>query len=147
MKRNGERKLAQSAICLVCLIVQWGYGFALAFEGTEFSGGWLSGRLLHLYDIGALLFVIALLLTFFYQGIAAAVIVLASLFCLPLCLFFTAPGPFRRVFSGVYFEGPLHASFVWNTKAVLGILTFVVAAGVAVSGFLVPAKKASQSSA
>ena len=85
-------------------------------EGTEFIGGWLTGPLLNLYDVGTFLFVPALLLAFFFRRIAAAFALTASLLCLPLYLYFVAPGPFRSVFRGEY-SVPLQASFVWNSWA------------------------------
>ena len=91
MTRDEKTKLAQAAACLVCAVVVWRYGSDL--EGTEFSGGWLTGPLLDMKDVGTLLFVLALLLTFVYRRIAAATTLVASLLCLPLYLYFTTPGP------------------------------------------------------
>src|SRR6266404_826947 len=68
MTRDEKTKLAQAAACLVCAVVVWRYGSDL--EGTEFSGGWLTGPLLDMKDVGTLLFVLALLLTFVYRRIA-----------------------------------------------------------------------------
>lgn len=69
---------------------------------------------------------LALVLTFVRPRIAAALAIVASLLCLPLYLYFTAPGPFRRVFGGEY-SVPLQANFVWDRSAVLGVLTVAVA--------------------
>jgi hypothetical protein len=131
MRFNGKsrmklrrQRLWQAASCLLCIVVAQRNSFGLA--GTEFSGGLLTGPLLDSHDIGSLLFVQALLLTFVYPRVAAALAVGASLLCLPLYLYFTAPGPFRRVFGGEY-SVPLQASFVWDRWAILGMLTLVVA--------------------
>jgi hypothetical protein len=129
------KKLCQTASCLLCAIVVWRYGSDL--EGTEFIGGWLTGRLLNLYDVGTFLFVPALLLAFFFRRIAAAIALIASLLCLPLYLYFVAPGPFRSVFRGEY-SIPLQATFVWNRWAALGILTLVVAICTSLWNLLTP---------
>ena len=102
MTRDGKTKITQSAVCLLCAVIVWKYGSDL--EGTEFSGGWLTGPLLDMEETGSLLFVLALLLTFFYRRIAAATTLIACLLCLPLYLYFTAPGPYplglqRRIFG------------------------------------------------
>jgi hypothetical protein len=130
-------KLCLAANCLLCAIVVWRYGADL--EGTEFIGGWLTGPLLNLYDVGTFLFVPALLLAFFFRRIAAAFALTASLLCLPLYLYFVATGPFRSVFRGEY-SVPLQASFVWNSWAALGILTLVVATCVSLWNLATPAR-------
>ena len=112
----------------------WKYGSGLA--GTEFSGGRITGALLDLYDIGSLLFIMALLLTFFLRRIAAAASIVAFLLCLPLYLYFVAPGPFRRVVGGTY-SVPLRADFVWDKWASLEILVLAIAASVDVRSFLI----------
>jgi hypothetical protein len=48
------------------------------------------------------------------------------LLCLPLYLYFTAPGPFRWVFHGQY-SVPAPANFVWNSWTVAGILSLCAA--------------------
>jgi hypothetical protein len=98
----------------------------LRLEGSEFSGGSVTGPLLDLYNSGTLLFVAALVLTFFYLRIAAIIAMAASLVCLPLFLYFTAPGPFRRLFPGEY-SVPLQARFVWNKFNILGMFILVLA--------------------
>ena len=69
---------------------------------------------------------LALVLTFVRPRIAAALAIVASLLCLPLYLYFTVPGPFRRVFGGEY-SVPLQANFVWDRSAILGVLAVTVA--------------------
>jgi len=126
-------KLFQASSCLLCLIVMWKYGFVFIFAGTEASGGALTGPLENLYDIGFLLLLIALFLALFYPRIAAAITVLASLLCLPLDLYFTAPGLFRRVFTGMYWESSIRSNFVWNHRAIFGVLTLAIAVFIALS--------------
>jgi hypothetical protein len=86
-------------------------------------------------DVGTLLFVVALLLTLFYRRIAAATILIACFLCLPLYLYFTAPGPFRWVFRGEY-SVPLRASFVWNKWNITGIVALTIAACLGIRGLL-----------
>jgi hypothetical protein len=144
MTRDEKTKLAQAAACLVCAVVVWRYGSDL--EGTEFSGGWLTGPLLDMEDGGTLLFVVALLLTFFYRRIAAATALIACFFCLPLYLYFTAPGPFRWVFRGEYSVSP-QANFVWNKWAIIGIVALAIAAYVGIRSLLFAGASQSRNSA
>jgi hypothetical protein len=144
MMRDRKTKLTQAAACLLSAVVVWRYGSDL--EGTEFSGGWLTGPLLDMEDAGFLLFVLALPLTFFYRRIAAAATLIACLLCLPLYLYFTAPGPFRWVFRGEY-SVPLEASFVWNTWAIIGIVALAIAAYVGVRSLLFTGDSQSRNSA
>ena len=72
MNRDCKLQLLQGAACLLCAIVVWRYASSLL--GTEFSGGWITGPLLEMKEVGSLLFVLALLLTFFYRRVAAAVV-------------------------------------------------------------------------
>ena len=69
---------------------------------------------------------LALVLTFLRPRIGAALAIVASFLCLPLYLYFIAPGPFRRVFGGEY-SVPLQADFVWDRSAIAGLLVFAVA--------------------
>src|SRR4029077_13153127 len=115
----GRQKLLQAASCLVCVVVAQRNSFGLG--STEFSGGHLTGPILGSLEIGSLLLVLALLLTFVRPRNAAALAIVASLLCLPLYLYFTAPGPFRRVFGREY-SVPLQANFVWDRSAISGIL-------------------------
>ncbi len=124
MKKGGRAELMQAAACVLCAAITWRYGSSL--EGTEFSRGWLTGSLLDMKDVGSLLFVLALLLTFFYRRVSAAVSLIACLLCLPVYLYFTSPGTFRWLFKGKY-SAPLRESFVWNTWMIFGILVLAIA--------------------
>lgn len=90
--------LLQATGSLICALI------ALAFtgylEGSEFSGGWLTGRLLNAKSSGGLLFLAAVPLTFLFRRIAALIALLGCFLCLPLYLFFLAPGIYRRIFGG-----------------------------------------------
>jgi hypothetical protein len=120
----GRQKLLQAASCLVCVVIAQRNSFALG--GTEFSGGRLTGPILDSFEVGSLLFVLALVLTFVRPRIAAALAIVSSLISLPLYLYFTAPSPFRRVFGGEY-SVPLQSNFVWDSPAIVGVLAVAVA--------------------
>jgi hypothetical protein len=120
-----KTKVGQAACCLLCAVVALRFGFDL--EGSEFSGRTVTGPLLGMLNIGAVLFLSALLLTFFIRRIAASIALLACLLCLPLYLLFTAPGPFRRVVGGEW-KTWLVSNFVWDWWSVAGIVTCALAA-------------------
>jgi hypothetical protein len=132
-RRTGLRldrgKAWQAGSCLLAVVAV--QRSSLGLEGTEFSGGRLTGPLLHLCDAGSLLLVVALLLTFVYPRVAAALGLGVPLLCLPLYFFLIAPGPFRRVFRGEY-SVPLQTNFVWGKWPILGVLTLAFAASVCV---------------
>ena len=118
----------------------WGYGHNLG--STEFSGGRITGPLLNMVDIGLVLFLVALVLTLMSLRIGAAVALTASLLCLPLYVYFTAPGPTggdaRRstdivtalllgvsvssAQSSLALSVPLRANYVWDRWSVAGIV-------------------------
>src|SRR5260370_34982270 len=99
-----NQKMWQAASCLLSALVAIRYSNGLG--ETEFAGGRVTGPILDLFYSGTLLFVLALLLTFIYRRIAAAIALAASLFCLPLYLDFTARAPFRSVFAGQHTAAP-----------------------------------------
>jgi hypothetical protein len=115
--------ILQALGCLLCACLAW-YR-QLLLEGSEFSGGSLTGPLLNLSDIGSTLFVLALLLGFWRPRVAAAVVVFASIACLPLYLYLTMPRLFRAVFPGQY-KVSLGA-FGWDPSSTAGILSIVLA--------------------
>jgi hypothetical protein len=133
MKTIGRAALQQAAACLSCLAVVWRYGSSL--EGTEFSGGGITGVLLDMKDAGWLLFIIALLLTFFYRRIAAVITLIACALSLPLYLHFTIPGLSRKILRGEW-SVPLRASFVWDKWTIAGIVVLVITAAVVIRGLL-----------
>lgn len=124
MARFGKQELWQAAICLLCLAVVWIRLGDIA--ASEFSGGRVTGPLFAMAEGGSFLFLPALILTFFYRRIAVGIALMACLLCLPLYLYFIAPGPFRWVFKGVY-SVPLRANFLWDNWAVAGITSLIVA--------------------
>jgi hypothetical protein len=100
--------------------------FTLDLEGTEFSGGRITGPLLHMQDFGILLFLLAALLTFPFRRVASAIAFLACLLCVPLYLSFTAPGPFRWLVRGEW-KTPLSSNFVWEWWSVGAIAAVIFA--------------------
>lgn len=91
------------------------------FGASEFGGGWLTGPLLKMAELGSLLFLLALLLTFFLRRIAATIALGATLLCFPLYLYVLMPGPCRQIFKGEY-SVPLNRPFHWDNWAVVGVL-------------------------
>jgi hypothetical protein len=84
MKKRGKQQFWLAVSCLVYVIVALRNTNGL--EGTEFSGGWLTRPLLSMIDIGTVLFVLAVILTFIYPRISRAIGLASSLLCLPLYL-------------------------------------------------------------
>ncbi len=120
----------QAAACSACALV------ALIrvdeIGASEFRGGSATGPIFFMFNIGILLFVAALIVTFFYPRVGATISVSASLSCLPLYFCWLAPGPFRWVFRGEY-DAPLTASFVWDNWAGAGALTLALAVAICIS--------------
>lgn len=131
---NRAQQLLQAATCLLCAAVAWKSPVGWGLGGTEFGGGRVTGPLLDMHDIGTLLFPLALLLTFMYPRVAAAIAFAASVLSLPLYLYFAAPGPFRWVVRGNY-KVPLRANFEWNNWTIAGIVTLALATYVCLRSF------------
>src|SRR5215470_16381052 len=104
MSRDKKQKLLQAASYLPFLFFA---RHTLGLEGTEFSGGKLTGPLLQMNDIGTLLFIVTLLVVWFAPRIAGIMSTVAAFLCLPLFLYFTAPGIFYRIFTRYQFSVPL----------------------------------------
>ncbi len=122
MKKPEKQKLWMGVSCLICVLVVLQNIDGL--EGTEFSGGWLTGPLLTMAEVGSLLFLLAMVATFVLPRVAAATAIVSSLLCVPLYLFFVAPVPFSRVFApGHEFKVYHSPGFHWDTWAIAGLLT------------------------
>lgn len=132
MKKPGKKELLQAASFVLCLAVSWAQ--ADRVDGSEFIGGLVTGPIFRLFESGLLVFVLAMILTFMYRRVAAVMGIAACLLCLPLYLYFTAPGPFRFVFRGTY-SVPLQSNFVWDKGMIAGLLTLAVAVLVSVRSF------------
>ena len=136
MKRPGKYQLWLAVSCLICVIVALRNTNSL--EGTEFSGGWLTGPLLSMIDVGTVLFLLALVVAFMYPRIAGAIGLAASLLCLPLYLYFIAPVSFSQIFGfGHEFKARPSGGFHWDRWAIVGMLTIAVTTHVCLRGFTV----------
>src|ERR1700732_3464004 len=100
MPTLSTRAARLAGICLLCAIVGW--IFSAPFGPSEFSGGTVTGPLLTIHDLAGYLFLLAIVMTFVYQRLAADVALVACLLSLPLYLYVTAPGPFRLLVPGEY---------------------------------------------
>jgi len=105
-------------LCLALVIrITWG------LDGSEFSGGFLTGPLLSMADFGIVLFVLALVASFLIPRVSAAVGLAAALLCIPLYLFFLAPIPFSNIFApGHEFSVQPTPGFHWGKWTVAGLL-------------------------
>jgi hypothetical protein len=104
------------------------------FGASEFSGGRLTGPLFKMADLGSVLFLAALLLTFFVRRVAAAIALGATLLCGPFYLYLLMPGPYRWVFKGEY-SVPLYRPFRWDNWAVVGVFSLIFVAILSLRGF------------
>jgi hypothetical protein len=118
-------KVVRAVSCLACLILTLKYVFPL--EASEFGGGRITGPLLAMEDIGALLFLVAIPLAFLhYRRIFGDLTLLGSLLCLPVYHYFAFPGPFRWVFRGEY-SVQLQSNVVWEKWTMIGIVCLAIA--------------------
>src|SRR6185312_5143335 len=93
-------------------------------DGTEFSGGLLTGPLLSMADYAIILFILSLILTFLFPRIAALIGIASSLLCLPLYCFFLAPVPFNEVFArGHQFKVQPVPGFHWHTWLMVALFS------------------------
>jgi hypothetical protein len=116
-----------AAGCLMCFLLALRNTKGL--EGTEFSGGWLTGPLLSMTDVGTILFAIAFIAAFFFPRIAAGVALVSSALCLPLYLYFLAPVHSSQIF-GPEHEFKVPPGFHVDLWALAGLLM------VAITGYL-----------
>jgi hypothetical protein len=115
----------QAIACLVCTGVLWVY--LDDFGASEFIGGRLTGPLFKMAYLGSLLFLLALLLTFFLRRTAATIALVSTLLCFPFYLYVLMPGPYRWIFKGEY-SVPLKQRFHWDNWAVVGVFSLLLVA-------------------
>jgi hypothetical protein len=140
MKKLGKQQIGLATCCVVSVLVALQNTGGL--EGTEFSGGWLTGPLLSMADIGTALFLLALIAAFLYLRVAGAIALVSSLLCLPLYLYFTAPVPFHRIFGfGHQFKVQPTGGFHWHRWAMAGVLTLAVTTYACLRSFAVTNRK------
>jgi hypothetical protein len=114
------KKAALTVLLLLSLRVLWLSDWGV--NGTEFSAGRVTGRLLDFCDMGTLALIPALVAVYWLPRVSASIALLAGLSCLPLLLYFMAPGPFRMVFKGEW-SVPLQSNFVWARWTVFPVMT------------------------
>ena len=124
MTAGRKLQIVQSLGCAISAILAGHYGSAL--EGTEFSGGSLTGPLLRMNDAGVVVFAAATLLSFLLPRIAAAAAIMASLLSFPLYAYFVAPGFFRALFKAQD-SVPTNAPFLWDSSAIIALLVLAFA--------------------
>ena len=134
----GQAFQAVSFLLCACLALQVTNGL----DGTEFSGGWLTGPLLSMADSGMLLFILAIVLTFLIPRVAAAIGLGSSLLCAPVCCFFIAPLPFAHVFArGIEFSSQPTPGFHWRIWPVTTLVAVVLASYLCIRRFVVSGLK------
>ncbi len=132
MGKVPREKLWQAIACLACTAVLW---IRLDdFGASEFSGGWLTGPLFRMADLGSVLFLVAFVLTFFLRRTAAAITLGAALLCAPFYLCILMPGPYQWIFKGES-SVPDSQPFYWNNWAVVGVLSLLLAAILSLRSF------------
>lgn len=120
MKKLDRRQVLRAMCYVASVIITIAY--VTDVEGTEFSGGYLTGSLLSMAMDGALLFILALILGFWYVRLAATLGLLSSLLCLPIHFYFVAPVPFAELFApGHEFMVQPSAEFHWQKWVLLTI--------------------------
>ncbi len=142
MQKLTTQKLWLAAGCVLCAALPWKY--APGLDGTEFSGGRITGPMIDMFDIGTLLFVLALAAIFFFPRIGSAIAFLASLLCFPLYVYFTAPGPFRRIVGGEW-SVALHSNFVLAPWAIAGMFALAITVGISLRTFAVGHRRGARS--
>ena len=125
MKKPDIQQVYQAGSFLICVFLA--LQITSGLEGTEFSGGWLTGPLLSMENTGTALFTVSVVLTFVFPRVAAAIGLASSVLCLPLYLFFIAPVPFAQVFArGHEFKDQPASGFHWHMWPVTGLLALAL---------------------
>lgn len=121
-----RQSLLQVVSIVVGAAVSW-YRF-LGLDGTEFSGGWLTGPMLNVQFSGTIIITTALLIAFVYRRVSAWITLAAALLCLPLHLYFLVPGAWPGVS-----KNPVQRLFHFNSLDFWSVTALVVAACIAIS--------------
>ncbi len=117
MGKFQKEKMLQAIACLTCTVVLWVH--LDDFGASEFSGGRLTGPLFKMADLGSVLFLLALLLTFFLRRTAATISLAATLLCFPFYLYVLIKGEYSV---------PLYRPFHWDNWAVVGVFSLLFVA-------------------
>ena len=93
-------------------------------EGTEFSGGSLTGPLLNASQLGIVHFVVAAMTVWRFPRTGGLLAVIAATLALPLALYLVVPWLFRSV--GGEYSVPSHGDAAWNAWAICGVVALGV---------------------
>ncbi len=114
-------RLWHGAACLLCLVLTFCYDVKVD-NGSEFSGGRITGPLLRAFEYGSLLFLVAAIVAFLpFRRIALALTLVASVLCLPLYLWDLFPGLVRSLLPGP-FSIPVAPLIYWDPLSIAGVL-------------------------
>ncbi len=119
------QKVVQAALCLLCAVAAWNSLEDL--DGTELIGGTVTGPMINVAAVAAIVLVLAVILTFIWPRVAAISAFVACASCIPLYIYRTLPRLFRALFPGFY-KGPPAGTFIWHNWSITGMLTAVVVA-------------------
>ncbi len=134
MNKPGRQEVSLAISYLLCFLLALRNTKGL--EGTEFGGGWLTGRLLSMIEIGTVLFALALIVAFLSPRIAAVIALGASLLCLPLYLYLLVPVHVSRLFGSQHeFKVPPVRNFYLDKWAIGGLLSLATAGYLCLQGF------------
>ena len=95
-------------------------------QGSEFSGGRVTGPVLRMSECAVVIFAVAAIVAFMRLRVAAVMTFVASSLALPFLICILAPGPFRDIFPGHY-SVPLQTNFAWQAQSAIALLTLLVA--------------------
>jgi hypothetical protein len=128
MRTEGFNLKARVAYCSILIFAAGSSLRATAgFDGTEFSGGRITGPILTMCEWSIFAFLAAIVATFLWPRIAAAIGLLGAALNVPFLCYTIAPGPFRTVFHGEY-SVPLKSNFeVHATSFQAAVAVLIVA--------------------
>jgi hypothetical protein len=127
LKKPDMGQALQAGSFLLCAVLA--LYVTRGLDKSEFRGGWLTGPLLSMADIGTVLFILALVLTLLRPRVAAGFGLASSLLCVPLCAFFIAPVRFTYVFArGHEFSVQPTPGLHWDTWSIATLLALAFAA-------------------
>jgi hypothetical protein len=119
-----RRSLFSAGLYLSCAVLGWIVAGPL--EGSELSGGSVTGPVLALHDKATDLFLLGAVAVYVHRRTAAGITLLGGLFALPLYFYLVAPGPFRVLFPGEY-KQPVTSQFHAEPSAVLATVATLAA--------------------
>jgi hypothetical protein len=133
-----RQKFFLAAGSVLCAAVAW--RFEAYIDGSELSGGWITGPIRQMLDIGLELFLLTAFLPLLFRRIASTIALLACLFCMPMYLLFLVPGPLRWFFKGQW-KAPQFSNFVWDWWSVFGIAAVIMTVLASLDSLRAPTEK------